>query len=339
MTLFQNLRHSSQGVHSSGLSTVVDGRMAGEQQSSSGKALRVWRGKPVHARTADGKVDFRTLVGLYVGKCHSPSMNELNLVVALTFNTRDVNIDGNDYVFAFRGGILQIEINNGSIMPGSIYEHELQGGGIKVTSEADETRQTSKNIGVQASIDLGASLTGWISTISAGLRGGRNRSAERKETQIESKEERILLVFGAGQDSVQVGCPLRGDPRHSHGWLLGTLIDVADKDRPTPLCVIEAINPSEPIVVRLSFLFNPQRPCLFRPDNGDKGTLLESNLNKVNAEVIKRRIKDNENLKDHLAAFAACRDFLRERGSTGTDMLLASMTVAYDPRMGQHEDG
>jgi hypothetical protein len=308
---------------------------------TAGRPLRFLRSPALHARAEEDKINFKDLVGLYVGDIQSSSMKQLTLALELTLHANDVKIDDSDYVFAFRAGTLQIDIENGSILPGSLYRHELQKGGFKAVSKTDGTQHTSKKSGADISAELGASLTGFVSKITAGLRAGGDREMEKSASESEITEERILLVYGAGQNRLQVGCPMRGDPRHPRGWLLGSVIDVAAKSEPTPLCVVEATDPSRPVVVHVSFRFNPQRPCLFRKDhhNDSKGELLARKLDKINARMLKRRIKANETLKGHIATFGAFRDLLREKrhGTAENDLMLASITAAYVPGEGQDD--
>ena len=300
------------------------------------RPLHFLRSQALHARTKDKKIDFANLIGLYVGDIQSRSMSELNLAFELTFSARNVSVNENNYVLAFRCGVLQIDIDNGAISPGSIYGHVLQAGDIKATSKNEDAQHASRKLGADVGGEVGAGHTGWVSRITASLRLGGNREVEKNSTENEIIAERILLVYGGGHNCVQVGCPSRGDPRHPSGWLLGPVISVADKGRATPLCIIEAEDPKKPVSVHLSFRFNPQQPCLFKGPKDSKGELLDHNLDKINAQMLKRRIKSNESLKEHIATLGAFRDFLREPGLgvAGGDLMLASISGAYIPSGG-----
>jgi hypothetical protein len=318
----------------------LEGKM-GDRPTTVERPVHFRRSEALHARTNDKRINFVDIVGLYVGDLQSSSMMELNFGLELTFNARQVSVNENDYTLAFRCGVLQIDIKNGSILPGSIYRHVLQVGELKVSSKTEGTHHASRKIGGDVGGEVGASLT-LISKITAGLRFGIHRETEKKTTQNETIAERILLVYGGGHNHVQVGCPSRGDPRHPRGWLLGSLInDVDDEDRPTPLCVIEATDPAKPVIVHLGFRINPQQPCLFKrhPDDS-KGELLDRNLDKINAQMLKRRIKANEKLKNQVATLGAFRDFLRDHGlgAADNDPLVASISAAYISREAVGED-
>lgn len=198
---------------------------------------------PVHAQCDMPRFDFRSVVGIEFGRMQSTTMDSIHLGTDIEFGTVDLMIEGQPYTLSLASALIRLEKTNANIMPGSKYRHILSGGEIEAHSarSRQEARGHALAVGAAGGTDgaaAGKAKGGWFRS------GGKASKAD-----VRIKHE-VALVTTAGQDAWRAGGEA-GHPFLETGDLRGTIVNSYRGDQATPLCTLEAVDPSQSIRGRI----------------------------------------------------------------------------------------
>lgn len=295
------------------------------------------RGAPIHA-SAKG-IDFAEVVGMHIGMGQSATMDSLRLMVDLSFGWVEFTQNYNGYRLALRNARLFLECANSDVVPGSSYKAELQEGSIKQHTKGSYKSNAATGMRGELSGDASASLRsfvlGWVLRVKASGGGSAAKDENRTKTEETIITSRLELVAPAGQNCWMIGCPGKGDPRHERGFLTGEIISATDGDAPTPLCLLSAVDQSQPVVVRLVVTADREYFCLSDDSSRDKNIEeVLSNLETINTQTIRRRVRAERDLKSRVAALAATRTLMPKTREFGMNaLILMQWSIVFNPRI------
>jgi hypothetical protein len=193
----------------------------------------------IHAKCKQPEFSFRDLISIYIGQCQSSTMDAINLGVDVSFEAKEISIDGLPCDLSIAEATIRLEHENAIVHGESRYRHVLKAGRVEASHSTRHTNSSGGEIGIDSALGVATAPKVGIVGNLFGKKGKESEALYRAEPEI-------VLVQPGGQDSWKLGGP-DGNPLTETRDLRGPIISSFLDDAMKPLCRFSAKDEAKPV--------------------------------------------------------------------------------------------